>query len=176
MAAATKTTTHLQIGSVTRPHGVRGELKVRLHHAGSTALWEVASVVLEGPKGAAERYDIESVRGSEKGPILALRGVAGRDEADKLRGYAIWVERSAIEPLAEGEYYLIDLIGCELRFEGETFATIVDVRPDPSVDTLVITKSDGKGAEVPLVDAWIGKVDTSQKTVELLTLDGVIED
>ena len=175
MAAASKIATHLQIGSVTRPHGVRGELKVRLHNEGSTALWQVREVVLEGPKGVAQRYEVESVRGSEKGPILALRGVIGRDAADKLRGYSLWVERTAIEPLGEGEYYLIDLIGCEVVLGGEVFASILDVRPDPSVDTLVISRPDGTRAEVPLVDAWIGKVDMVAKRVELLSLDGVID-
>lgn len=175
MTQPDKSTTHLKIGAVTRPHGVRGELKVRLFNEESSALWDVSHVVLEGPKGDARRCEIGSVRGSAKGPIVDLVGVAGRDEADALRGYTIWVERSALEPLAEGEYYLVDMIGCEVFLEGKPYARVVDVRPDPSVDTMVIEMPGGKRAEVPIVDAWVGEVDVKARRVELLSEDGVIE-
>lgn len=175
MTQPDKSTTHLKIGAITRPHGVRGELKARLFNEESSALWDVSHVVLEGPKGDARRCEIRSVRGSPKGPILDLVGVVGRDSADALRGYTIWVERSALEPLSEGEYYLVDMVGCEVFLDGNVYARVVDVRPDPSVDTMVIETTLGKRAEVPIVDVWVGAVDVSARRVELLSEDGVIE-
>ena len=170
-----KSTTHLKIGAITRPHGVRGELKVRLFNEESSALWDVAHIVLEGPKGDARRHEVKSVRGSAKAPILDLEGVHGRDAADALRGYTIWVERGSLEPLEAGEYYLIDMIGCDVLLKGALYAKVVDVRPDPSVDTMVIQLRSGKRAEVPIVGAWVGGVDVKDRTVELLSEDGVIE-
>lgn len=175
MTQADKSTTHLKIGAITRPHGVRGELKVRLFNEESSALWDVTHIVLEGPKGDARLCEVKSVRGSAKGPILDLDGVHGRDAADALRGYTIWVERGSLEPLQAGEYYLVDLIGCEVLLEKTPYAKVVDVRPDPSVDTMVIELRGGKRAEVPIVDAWVGAVDVKARTVQLLSEDGVIE-
>jgi ribosomal 30S subunit maturation factor RimM len=48
------------------------------------------------------------------------------------------------------------------------------VRPDPSVDTMILTMNDGSRAEVPIVDAWVGEVDTTDRTVKLLNDDGII--
>ncbi len=175
MQVPDKTTTHLKIGAVTRPHGVRGELKVRIFNEDSDALGEVSHVILESPKGQAARYEIRSVRGSAKGPIVDLAGVEGRDAADGLRGYTIWVERSALPRLEEGEYYLIDLVGCEVLLDGASYGTVVDVRPDPSVDPMVLRLENGKKAEVPIVDAWVGEVDIDARTVVLLSEDGVID-
>lgn len=175
MTKADKSNTHLKIGAITRPHGVRGELKVRLFNEASSALWDVTHIVIESPKGDARRCEVKSVRGSAKGPILDLEGVQGRDAADGLRGYTIWVERSALEPLAEGEYYLVDMIGCEVVLQGKPYAKVVDVRPDPSVDTMVILLQNGKQAEVPIVGAWVGGVDVRARQVQLLSEDGVIE-
>lgn len=165
---------HLQVGVITRPHGVRGELKVRLHCDESTALHECEALVVEPLRGAARRLEIESLRGNPQALILALRGVEGRDAADELRGAKLWVKRDEVAPLEAGEYYLVDLVGCELEFEGEVIARVTGVRPDPSVDTMLITMTDGVKAEIPILDVWIGDVDTDKKRVQLLNRDGII--
>lgn len=164
----------MQVGVIARPHGVRGELKVRLHCEESTALQESDAIVVEPLRGAARRLEIESVRGSPKGLILALRGVEGREAADELRGAKLWVKRDEVPPLEPGEYYLVDLVGCELWFGGEVIAHVTGVRPDPSVDTMLITMKDGSLAEIPILDAWVGEVDTDKKRVQLLNRDGII--
>lgn len=166
--------THLEIGVIARPHGVRGELKVRLHHEESEALFSVTQVTLAAKGRSPQPYAVESVRGSTKSPILALAGVDSRELADGLRGCSLLVERSQLAPLDEGEYYLVDLVGCQVVMSGQVIAKVSDVRPDPSVDTMILRMKDGRAAEVPIVEAWVGQVDLQQKTVELLSQDGVI--
>lgn len=166
--------THLQIGVIARPHGVRGELKVHLHSEESTALESASHLVVESSQGKAERLEIESARGSAKGPILRLMGVDSREAADALRGAKLWVERENVDPLEPGEYYLVDLVDCEIHFEGEVLAKVTGVRPDPSVDTMILKMTSGETAELPIVSAWVGEVNTSEGRVELLTKDGLI--
>lgn len=167
--------THLWIGIITRPHGVRGEVKVRLNNPESEALFEVSQVVVEPTKGEARQCDIEQCRGGAKALILALAGVQSIEDAEALRGAKIWVSRTQVAPLAPGEYYLVDLVGCGAFLQGEKIAEVVQVRPDPSVDTLVLRMNDGSEAEVPLVDAWVGDVDVQAKRVDLLSADGIIQ-
>lgn len=166
--------THLEVGIIARPHGVRGELKVRMHFEESDALHEAESVVLVPEKGEPQRYEVESVRGSAKGPILALREVPTVEAANALRNAKIWVHRESVPPLEEGEYYLIDLVGCAVVLEGAVIGEVVRVRPDPSVDTMILKLEDGSEADVPIVDAWVGQVDIDAKRVELLSEDGLI--
>lgn len=170
-----KGTTHLQIGVIARPHGVRGELKARLHFEGSTALWEASTLILEDAQGKAQRFEVESVRGTAKGPILALANVHSCDGAEALRGATIWVERSALPALSDGEYYLVDLVGCGVFCDGKKVGRVVSVRPDPSVDTMVLVLEDGSSAEMPIVDVWLEQVDVENKRVELRSLDGLIQ-
>jgi len=169
-----KNKTHLQVGVIGRPHGLRGEVKLHLHFEGSTSLDAVEYVVLEPEKGPAQRLQLESVRGSAKGPILAFVDVAGREGAEALRGAKVWIERAAAPPLEDGEYYLVDLVGCDVSLEGKSIAKVTGVRPDPSVDTMILKLMDGEVAEVPIVEAWVGEVDVNAKTVELLSEDGLI--
>lgn len=166
--------THLQIGVITRPHGVRGELKVRLHNEESDALLAVTTLLVKPQRGAPLSLAVEGVRGSSKGPIITLAGVVGRDAADALRGAELWVERASLEPLEEGEYYLVDLIGCQVVFAEQVIAQVTDVRPDPSVDTMLLRMKDGRSAEMPIVEAWVGQVDIAQKKIHLSSEDGII--
>lgn len=164
----------LEIGVLPRPHGVRGELKLHLHHAGSDALEHVAFLVLELPGKPASQYEILSVRGHGRELILRLTNVADRHAAEALRGARVWVHRAALPELAAGEYYLVDLIGCWVVYEGKRLGHVRAVRPDPTVDTLVIELADGTRAEQPLLDVWVGHFDRRANTLELLSDDGLI--
>jgi 16S rRNA processing protein RimM len=165
----------LLIGKIARPHGVRGELKVKLFFDGSDSLANVTSVVLKGPKGASKEYEVEAVRGSQKSPILALVGVESRELAEAIKDWDIWVERAALPPLKPGEYYLIDVVGCDVFVMDKPLGRVIQVRPDPSVDTIVIEDASGKVLEQPLLPHFVGKVDVQARRVELLSEDGIID-
>ncbi len=164
----------LEIGVVVKPHGIRGELKVKLHFEGSDSLAAADSVLLRHPDGRVTSHAVESARASGKFALLILEGVAGRNQAEALREAVVLVQRSVLPPLEEGEYYLVDLVGCSVYLAGEVFGVIRAVRPDPSVDTLVIETTAGETVEQPLGDAWVGAVDVAARRVELLNDDGLI--
>lgn len=166
----------LEIGKIARAHGIRGELKVRPHFAGSDSLRHVPKLSLKPPCGQAREYEVMSVRGSPGEPILALSGVSSRNAADELRGHSVVVERKYLPPLEPGEYFLVDLVGCRVECSGKTLGKVVEVRPDMTVDTLVIELGAGGLAEQPVADTWIRRVDVKAGLVELENEDGLITD
>jgi 16S rRNA processing protein RimM len=165
--------TTLEIGRVTKPHGIRGEVKVHLHWSGSTSLLGVERVLLRWPD--RERWvRVEHARAADKHVLLVLEGVGDREAAEALRGAAVLVDRAGLPELHEDEYYLADLIGaCVVAPSGEV-GEVVEVRTHPSVDSLVIRTPAGDVVEQPLVQPWIERVDPAAKRVELSTTDGLI--
>jgi len=158
---------------VGRPHGIRGEVKVRLHNPGSDALAHARSLRLE-VSGGSQNYEVERVRSSPPSAIVHFRGVDTREGAEVLRGARVLVARSDLPPLAPGDYYLVDLIGCQVILQGKTLGKAVAVRPDPTVDTLVIELVNGETAEQPILEPWILRVDVAEGVVELANDDGLI--
>ncbi len=164
----------LEIGVVTKPHGIRGELKVKLHFEGSDSLDAAENVLLRHRDGRVSSHAVLGARHSGKSVLLTLEGVGGRNEAEALREAAVLVSRSALPALEEGEYYLVDLVGCDVFVADARVGVVRSVRPDPSVDTLVIETESGELVEQPLLDAWVGAVNVRARRVELLNDEGLI--
>lgn len=165
----------LWIGSIARPHGVRGELKVKLFFEESVALDGAERVTLRSPKGVLRECVVEAVRGTRKAPILALAEVRSREDAEAVRDHEVLVERASLPPLEPGEYYLVDVVGCEVFVKEKRFGRVVAVRPDPSVDTLVIEDDAKKRFEQPLLEHFVERVDVGARRVELASEDGLID-
>jgi 16S rRNA processing protein RimM len=98
----------LRIGHVARPHGVRGEIRVQLDDPDSTALLQVERVWI-----GDREYPIAHARSTTGAVLLLVEGIADRDQVAPLRGQAVEVLRTDV-PLAEGEFFVADLIGCEI--------------------------------------------------------------
>lgn len=170
----------LEVGVVLKPHGLRGEVKVKLHFAASEALEHAERVSLLAPDGTRTERVVTSVRGTSKGVLLALAGIDDCDAAERLRGHRVLMERSQLPPLQPGEYYLADLVGCTVHLgapgtaEYRAVGVVQSVRLDPTVDTLVLETPEGDQVEQPLGDAWVGDVDVAARRIRLLDEDGLI--
>ena len=167
----------LSIGRVSRAHGLRGELRVELHFAGSDALDQVDELWLaeglEAPDGARV-YGIEAARAVPKAYLVKLAGIDDRNAAEALQKRSVWVPRSALPPSDEAEYYLVDLIGAKVVGPEGEIGTVVEIATHPSIDSIVIRTPDGRTVEQPLVPDWISRVSVAEKLIELSTLEGLI--
>ncbi len=165
----------LELGFVARPHGVRGELKVKLHHENGTTLFEVGKVLL-GLSGADPvEHELSSVRRAGKHVLVGLVGVESRDAAESWRGARVLVDRRWLPELEPGEYYLADLVGCTVTGPSGTLGVVEAVQTHPTLDSLVIRTPDGRALEQPLIDAWLERVDTAARLVVLSSEDGLID-
>ncbi len=147
---------------------------MRPHWDGSDTLWQVERVALCLPGGSTAWYEVDAVRQGPQGPLLKVSGVDDRDSAEQLRGATVLVDRSALPELEPGEYYLADLVGCEVRCGEKLIGEVAAVVTHPTVDTIVIRGPDGVEVEQPLVAPWLGEVVIARRLVVLTSEDGII--
>src|SRR4051812_22193760 len=94
---------------------------------------------------------LKSLRPTPQGAIARFAEVPDRNAAEALRGTELTVPRSALPPLAEGEYYHADLIGLPaVSDEGEALGRVVLVENFGAGDVLEIERPDGKRFMVPM--------------------------
>lgn len=150
----------VEIGVIARPHGVRGEMRVHLHNADSTALEIVSEVILKGIS-----YSVVSARLVRGGALLKVEDVIDRDQAEALVGAPLAVKRTELE-LEEDDVLLDELVGCATQLaSGEPWGEIVEVVSGVQ-DRLVIHQG-GTERYLPLVDAFVVNIDLEAKVVVL---------
>lgn len=141
-APATDDERRITLAAVAGAHGIKGEVRLKLFgdSADSLALHKRLFV------GGAERQ-LLGVRGDSKGAVARFEGVADRSAAEALRGSLVEIDRDALPPLAEGEYYHADLIGLPcVDGDGAPAGQVVAVENFGAGDLLEVEQPDGRRA------------------------------
>ncbi|MGQ3100954.1 MAG: ribosome maturation factor RimM [Sphingopyxis solisilvae] len=134
------------LAAIAGAHGVRGEVRLKLFGEGAEAL-RAFSVFDAGNR----KLTLKSVRPANQGAVATFAEITDRSAAEALRGTLLTVPRSALPPLAEGEYYYHDLIGLPcVSTAGLAVGDVVAVENFGAGDILEIAKPDGKRFMVPM--------------------------
>jgi 16S rRNA processing protein RimM len=163
----------LEVGRVSKAHGILGELRVTPHWEASDALLHAQQLWLS-LNGRSVPYTVERARAVPRAYLVKLRGVDDRSAAEALHGAPVSVRRDALPALEPGEYYLVDLIGARVTGPDGDVGEVTNVVSHPTVDVIVVRLLDGKSAEQPLSSPWLSHVDVAARQVVLHTLDGLM--
>ena len=161
------------LAEVARPHGVRGEVRLRLYNEESDFLLDLDEVLVRLPDGDEHEVSIDAARRADKTILLKLHSVDDRDRAEEIRGAVICARREDFPPLEEGEFYACDIEGAEVRLGGARVGTVERFVEYPAAYALAVRKDDGATLEVPLTDAYVESVDADARVVTLSTLEGL---
>jgi 16S rRNA processing protein RimM len=136
------------LAAVAGAHGVKGEVRLKLFSDSAASLARHEDVYVGG---AVRR--LLFARDGGKTAIARFEGIGDRSSAEALRGSLVEVDRSALPPLEEGEYYHSDLVGlaCVNR-EGQSVGTVVAVENFGAGDLLEVELLDRKRSLIPFRD------------------------
>lgn len=140
MSSSDRSERRIALAAVAGAHGVKGELKLKLF---SDSINNLASHDLLYVGGVARR--LLFVRDGGKTAVARFEGISDRSSAEALRGSLIEVDRLALPPLADGEYYHADLIGLvAVDREGNSIGKVAAVENYGAGDLLDIELQGGK--------------------------------
>jgi 16S rRNA processing protein RimM len=136
------------LAAVAGAHGVKGEVRLKLFSDSAASLARHEEVYV----GGAMRR-LLFARDGGKTAIARFEGIGDRSSAEALRGSLVEVDRSALPPLEEGEYYHSDLVGlaCVDR-EGQSVGTVVADENFGAGDLLEVELLDRKRSLIPFRD------------------------
>jgi 16S rRNA processing protein RimM len=145
----------IALAAVAGAHGIKGELRLKLFSDSVESLSRHEAVYVGGAKRR-----LLSVRDGGKTAVVRLEGVADRSEAEALRGTLVEIDRSALPPLEEGEYYHADLIGLPaVDASGNAVGTVAGVENYGAGDLLEIEDRNGKRSLIPFREQIADLVD-----------------
>jgi len=140
--------TSVTLAAIAGAHGIGGEVRLKLFAE------NIESIARQKVVQAGDRQlTLLSLKGGSGAPVARFAEITDRNGAEALRGRLLTIPRSALPPLAEGEYYHADLIGLECESaDGEPLGTVVAVENFGAGDIIEVERLDGKRAMVPFRD------------------------
>ncbi|MBY0504665.1 MAG: ribosome maturation factor RimM [Bryobacteraceae bacterium] len=109
------------VAGLKRPRGIRGEIvgvPLTMH---PERLEELRDIVLQ-PSGRA--LTVEEVWWHGDKPIFKFAGIDSMTDAEPLAGQQVTIDHAERMPLAEGQYYFTDLVGCEVFENGDSLGVV----------------------------------------------------
>lgn len=110
---------YLEIGQIVNTFGIKGMIKVKSFSENINRFDRLETVILKNNQGLKE-YNIEEVKYHKGMVLIKLEGIETVEQAELLRESYLLVDRGKEEPLEEGTYYIVDLLGLDVYTdEGE---------------------------------------------------------
>jgi 16S rRNA processing protein RimM len=127
------------------------------------------------PDGSRRELKLEDHWPHKGQIVLKFAGVDSISDAEKLLGSELQIERAERAELEAGAIYISDLVGCVVM-DGETeVGTVSGIDPSSGEAPNLIIKNGGREFLVPFAEAYLRKVDTAGKRVEMQLPEGLLE-
>lgn len=151
------------LGRIAGVHGIKGWVKIHSYTDPREAIFDYHPWLL----GDSSESPVTVLEGKVSGKYLLaqLKDVSNREDAEALTGQAIAVQRSALPPLQESEYYWADLVGLAVvNQDGFKLGSIRDMLATGANDVMVV--SGDRERLIPFVmDIYVSQVDLDLGTV-----------
>lgn len=166
---------YLRVGVITSTHGVHGEVKVYPTTDDVRRFDYLKDVVLDTKKGYME-LQVTGVKYFKNMVILRFKQFDNVDQVIPYKGMDLLVTRENAVPLEEGEYFIVDMVGCKIiTDEGEDFGELVDVMQTGANDVYVVKTHEGKEVLLPAIDECVLEKNIEKKVIKVHIMKGLLD-
>jgi 16S rRNA processing protein RimM len=145
------------VARIGAPHGVRGAVKLWTFTEDPLAVRHYGPLLT---KDGARQFEVTHVREAKGHLVATLKGIATREEAERLNGVELYVARERLPDTSEDEYYHADLIGlAAVNAAGEPLGRVIAIHNFGAGDIIEVAPSDGATMLLPFTNAVVPTVD-----------------
>ncbi len=171
---------HLVVGQVTKAHGTRGEVFVWPLTDEVEAVYSPGrEVELGDAEGELESDSptlvVERQRPFKRGLLVKFEGYDDRTSVEGLSQRYLLVPIESLRPLAEGEVYYHQLLGCEVvTVDGQVVGRVREVYETEPAELLDV-KGAGRSHLIPFVERIVEEVDVEGGRIVIRPPPGLLE-
>ena len=156
----------IEAGRITNTHGVSGELKIEVWLDSPDFLKRCKRIYIDGTA-----YRFRQARPQNRFLIVSLEGIDSVSSAQPFKGKNVFIDREDA-PLAEGEYFLQDLIGIRVvDRNGNEVGILKEIFEAPASPVYVVR---GNSEHlIPAVPAFILNADIENGVMTVNLIEGM---
>jgi 16S rRNA processing protein RimM len=171
--------TGVTLARILRPRGLRGEVAAEILTDFPERLPKLREVWLADGRSAPRQVRVQRCwlspsRGGQA--IFHFENIDTMDEAETLRGLEVQIPIEQRARLAAGNYFVSDLVGCEVWEAGASSALglVRDVEFPGGVPLLAVETSNGE-VLVPLAAHFCTRIDVKAKHIDVTLPEGLLD-
>lgn len=165
----------LVLGTISKPHGIRGNLVLKLNNLGFDDIKEMETVFLEIEGLPVPFFILEY---SERGPdglLISLEDIESEEKARELSDCKVYLPTHCIEAAESSLHKMNALVGFEVIDETHgKLGVLVEVL-EISSNSLLKIKAGKEEILVPLNDQFILGFDSIKKTIAVHIPEGLLD-
>jgi 16S rRNA processing protein RimM len=162
------------IARIGAPHGVRGAVKLW------TFTEDPLAVTQYGPlatRDGARSFEVATAREAKGHLVATLKGVATREDAERLNGVELYIAREKLPTTDQDEYYHADLIGlAAVTPAHEPLGRVVAIHNFGAGDIIEIAPPHGATMLLPFTNAVVPSVDLAGGRVVIALPEEIDDD
>lgn len=167
-------TKYLEIGQIVNTFGIKGMVKIKPFTDDINRFDRLKKIYISNKNGKKE-YQIQGVKYHKNMVLMKLEGVDTPEQADLLRQSYLLVDRADEEPLEEGVYYIVDLLGLEVYTDdNKLLGKVDDIFNTGSNDIYVVKDEMGKQILLPGIPEVLKNVDLEKGKITVHLIPGLI--
>jgi 16S rRNA processing protein RimM len=151
------------VARIGAPHGVRGAVKLW------TFTEDPLAVKRYGPlttKDGARQFELTHVREAKDHLVATLKGIATREDAERLNGIELYIAREKLPDTDDDEYYHADLIGLAAVTSADApLGRVIAIHNFGAGDIIEIAPPQGSTMLLPFTNAVVPTVDLANGRV-----------
>ena len=150
-------TARICVARIGAAHGVRGAVKLWTFTADPFAVRQYGPLAT---KDGARQFEVTHVREARDHLVATFKGVASREDAERLNGIELYIAREKLPETADDEYYHADLIGlAAVNAANEPLGRVVAIHNFGAGDIIEIAPPHGSTMLLPFTNAVVPTVD-----------------
>jgi 16S rRNA processing protein RimM len=143
-------------------HGVRGLVKLRCHLEDAGDLENYNPLHDDHHKA----YEIKLKNPVGHDWVAEITGITDRNDAEKLRGLQLYIDREQLPEISDNEFYYEDLIGCAaITADGQPAGSVIAVENFGAGDLLEVRPLQGQTYYLPIAEPYVQNIDTDSRVI-----------
>jgi len=165
---------YLAVGKIVNTHGVHGEMRV-IPLTSDISRFDYLKMVWVEKNGMLTEHFVKRVRYHKNFVLITLSGIDTVEKASEYKNCYIKVNRKYARPLEEDEYFIADLIDCDVYEDDVLLGKVTDVLQTGGNDVYVVSGEKYGEILIPAIVSVILDVDIEMKKITVKLPEGLVE-
>ena len=165
---------YVHIGKIVGVHGVKGTHKIRSYAESLDIFKPGDSLLIRDHRDQEATYEINWIKPHTGVPLLSLKGVSERHQAEEMIGCELFIKKAELPELEEGVYYWSDLIGIDVYTTKEEFLGRIESIIETGSNDVYVVKNGEQEILIPALESVILNIDLDEKRMEVDLPEGLI--